>query len=138
MKQPYLSQPWQLSWREFYPLLCLIFLSTAPAILLGEGDRNLGLIVLMLISPLFMFIYFVRSNVSFESLLLMGFVFSIIFFQLQFNINIRWSTIFYTLMFSMLFICYDRWLSSGYLSIITFSNLIYFLIIADTAVLLIQ
>jgi hypothetical protein len=138
MKQPYLSQPWQLSWREFYPLLCLIFLSTAPAILLGEGDRNLGLIVLMLVSPLFMFIYFVRSNVSFESLLLMGFVFSIIFFQLQFNINIRWSTIFYTLMFSMLFICYDRWLSSGYLSIITFSNLIYFLIIAYTAVLLIQ
>ena len=80
MKQPYLSQPWQLSWREFYPLLCLIFLSTALAILLGEGDRNLGLIVLMLVSPLFMFIYFVRSNVSFESLLLMGFVFSIIFF----------------------------------------------------------
>jgi hypothetical protein len=125
-----------LKWNELYPVLCLILLATAPAILLGEGNRNLGLIAFMFISPFFLV---KTKSLSVEGLLLLGFAFSIVAFPLLAHSGeARWSTVFYSLMFCALFLSYDGMLRSGFLRPATFVNIVKYLIIAYTVVLLIQ
>lgn len=124
-----------LAWSEVYPGLCLIMLATAPAIFLGEGNRNVVLIAFMFISPLF----FRKLSVSPNILILLSFAFSIVLLPTLSNEDaIRWSTIFYSLMFCALFISYDSYLRSNKLRITTFLAVIRKLIIAYALVLLTQ
>ena len=122
-------------WTEIYPVLCLILLATSPAIFLGEGNRNLGLITLMFIAPLFMPL----RKLSSVSFLLLGFALSIVIFPALVHYGgTRWSTIFYSLMFCGLFISFDNMLRHGKLRLAVFINIMRYLIIAYTVVLIIQ
>jgi hypothetical protein len=121
-------------WNELYPVLCLIFLATSPVIFLGEGNRNLGLIALMFVAPLFI----LRRTLEADGYLL-GFAFSIVIFPaLVHSGGTRWSTIFYTLMFCGFFISYDGMLRRRMLRLAVFVKIIRYLIIAYTVVLIIQ
>ena len=127
----------RLTWGNFYPIFCIFMLAIAPAIFLGDGNRNLGLIIFMYTSPVFLILSFNRQIVSVENLLILGFVFSL-FFSVLFHEATRWSTIFYSIMFCSTFISYVNFLHWGYLGIPTFLKVVRFLIIAYTTVLLIQ
>jgi hypothetical protein len=103
-------------------------------IFLGEGNRNLGLIALMFVAPLFI----LRRTLEVDVYLL-GFAFSIaIFPALVHSGGTRWSTIFYTLMFCGFFVSYDGMLRRRMLRLAVFVNIIRYLIIAYTVVLIIQ
>ena len=123
-----------IRWNELYPVLCLIFLATSPVIFLGEGNRNLGLIALMFVAPLFILRRTLEADVY-----LLGFAFSIVIFPaLVHSGGTRWSTIFYTLMFCGFFISYDGMLRRRMFRLATFVKIIRYLIIAYTVVLIIQ
>lgn len=125
----------RLQWRQLYPVLCLVSLSIAPAIFLGEGNRNLALIFFMLISPLFA----LKRSISMEGLFLLSFAFSItVFPAIIYGNATRWSTVFYSLMFCVLFLSYDAQLRGGRLGLKTFLNIIRYIIFAYTIVLVIQ
>ena len=135
MARTYSASKTQIRWTELYPVICLIFLATAPAVFLGEGNRNLSLIALMFISPLFT----LRRTLSTEAVLLLGFALSIVFFPAFVHSGgTRWSTILYSLMFCGLFISYDGMLRQGKLRLASFLNIMRYLIIAYAVVLLIQ
>ena len=135
MARTYSASKTQIRWTELYPVICLIFLATAPAVFLGEGNRNLSLIALMFISPLFT----LRRTLSTEAVLLLGFALSIVFFPAFVHSGgTRWSTILYSLMFCGLFISYDGMLRQGKLRLVSFLNIMRYLIIAYAVVLLIQ
>ena len=135
MVRTYSVSKTQIRWTELYPVICLILLATAPAIFLGEGNRNLALIVLMFIAPLFM----LRKTLSTEAFLILGFAISIVTFPaLVHSGGTRWSTVLYSLMFCGLFISYDGMLRRGKLRLAIFVNIVRYLIIAYTVVLLIQ
>ena len=135
MVRTYSASKTQIRWTELYPVICLIFLATAPAAFLGEGNRNLSLIALMFISPLFT----LRRTLSTEAVLLLGFALSIVFFPAFVHSGgTRWSTILYSLMFCGLFISYDGMLRQGKLRLASFLNIMRYLIIAYAVVLLIQ
>ena len=89
----------------------------------------------MLISPFFM----PQRTLSIDAFLLILFAFSIIVFPaILFPETTRWSTIFYSLMFCFLFISYDSMLRRGYIALQVFLNILRYLIIAYTLVLIIQ
>ena len=135
MVRTYSASKTQIRWTELYPVICLIFLATAPAVFLGEGNRNLSLIALMFISPLFT----LRRTLSTEAVLLLGFALSIVFLPAFVHSGgTRWSTILYSLMFCGLFISYDGMLRQGKLRLASFLNIMRYLIIAYAVVLLIQ
>ena len=135
MARTYSASKTQIRWTELYPVICLIFLATAPAVFLGEGNRNLSLIALMFISPLFT----LRRTLSTEAVLLLGFALSIVFFPAFVHSgSTRWSTILYSLMFCGLLISYDGMLRQGKLGLVRFLNIMRYLIIAYAVVLLIQ
>jgi hypothetical protein len=69
----------------------------------------------------------------------MGFALSIVIFPaLVHSGGTRWSTVFYSLMFCGLFISYDGMLRRGKLRLAVFVNILRYLIIAYTVVLIIQ
>lgn len=118
-----------------YLVLSLIFLATSPTLLLGDGNRNLGLIAFMFISPLFM----LRKSLTTEAVLLLGFALSIVYFPAFIHAGeTRWSTIFYSLMFCALFISYDGTLRRGHLKLAVFMNVVRYLILSYTVVLVVQ
>jgi len=118
-----------------YLVLCLILLATSPAILLGDGNRNLALIAFMFISPLFLRL----RGFNFDLLLLLGFAFSIIIFPaLIHRLETRWSTVLYSLMFCILFLSYHSLLWRGHLRIAVFLKVVRYLIIAYALTLFIQ
>lgn len=125
----------RLRWSEAYPVICLIMLSVSPAFLLGEGNRNLGLIAFMLISPMFL----ARPTVSTHALFLIGFALSIVFLPpITHDSTIRWSTIIYSLMFCALFLAYEGRLKNGRLRITTLVSVLRYLILTYALFLFIQ
>lgn len=132
---PYSRSKSRLNWSETYTVLCLVLLATSPTILLGEGNRNLGLIAFMFLSPLFM----LRRTLSTEGLILVAFAFSIVFFPAFAHSGlVRWSTVLYSLMFCALFISYDGMLRSGFPRIAVFLNVVRYLIISYAVILIVQ
>src|SRR5690606_32734443 len=95
-----------------------------------------GLIAFMFISPFFL----IRTRaVSIEGLLLVGFALSIVVFPaLAHSGDVRWSTVFYSLMFCALFMSYDVMLRGGFLRLTTFVNVTRYLIVCYAVALLIQ
>lgn len=126
----------RLKWSEIYPVACLVLLATSPAIFLGDGNRNNLLIAFMFISPIFL----IRMRaLSVEAVLLLGFAFSIIFFPaFAHSGSVRWSTVFYSLMFCALFLSYDVKLRGDFLRPAIFVSVVRYLIISYAAVLVVQ
>lgn len=118
-----------------YLSICIVFLATSPAFLLGEDNRNIGLIAFMFICPLFIRI----RRLTTDHIFLFGFILSVILFPLIFHYSqTRWSTIFYSLMFCGLYVSYDSLLQLGYLNIYSFTKIIRYLIILYAVTLFIQ
>jgi len=129
---------WRPRRDELYPVIVLLMLATTPAIFLGDGNRNLGLIALMFVSPAFALQLFSRRMLPLEIFLLFGFAISIVLLPALFHGDTRWSTIFYSLMFCGLFVSYDNMLRGGSLRIMVFIRCIKYLLFAYTGVLVIQ
>lgn len=117
-------------------MLILIALAIAPAIVLGEDDRNIFLIGVMAISP----IIIVINHKFYQSThLLLMFMLSIVFIPLLHQPDsMRWSTIMYSIMFGLTFIAYVQLLHSKKFHIENYQKILKYLIYAYFVVLLIQ
>lgn len=136
LARTYAASETKIKLAGLYPAMCVILLATAPAIFLGEGNRNTALIAFMFISPLFL----IRTRtLSSEGLLLLGFAFLSVFLPaLAHSGDVRWSTVFYSLMFCVLFLSYDGMLRGGHLRPAIFVNVVRYLIVAYAGVLIVQ
>lgn len=116
--------------------LFLIILCTSPSFALGEGDRNLLLIGLMSLSPIFL--YKKIHNLKYECILLI-FCSLIILNPLIFHPDsIRWSTMLYSCMFCLFFISFTRIFSKRAYNISKYERILKFILYLYFFVLLIQ
>ena len=121
---------------NFFLVIIIISMAISPAITLGEGNRNLLLIGVMVISPFIILRHFKFDNMD---LLLLLFLVTLIIFPLTNHPeSMRWSTVMYSAMFGLTFIAYKQLLSQKYFTIINYIKLLKYLIYAYFAVLLIQ
>jgi len=121
---------------NFFLVIIIISMAISPAIALGEGNRNLLLIGVMVISPFIILRHFKFDNMD---LLLLLFLVTLIIFPLTNHPeSMRWSTVMYSAMFGLTFIAYKQLLSQKYFTIINYIKLLKYLIYAYFAVLLIQ
>lgn len=119
-------------------IITLIFLSLsiAPAIFLGEGNRNLLLISIMFITPLFLLKYLKFDKI--DILLLACFLLMLIgpyFTNIE---SYRISTIVYSIMFGFIFITYKQVLYHSSFRIENFLKIIKYIVYAYFIVLIIQ
>ncbi|MDA8853189.1 hypothetical protein N9I71_00810 [Amylibacter sp.] len=115
--------------------ISLIMVAISPAFLLGAGNRPLGLIFFMGISPFFA----LKKNYDFTTFVLLAFCGSIVFSVGVINFEtVRWSTVLYTLMFSSFYIAYVNSLKSGSMQISEFIKICKFILLAYFFTLLIQ
>ena len=121
---------------NFFLVIIIISMAISPAITLGEGNRNLLLIGVMVISPFIILRHFKFDNMD---LLLLLFLVTLIIFPLTNHPeSMRWSTVIYSAMFGLTFIAYKQLLSKKYFTIINYIKLLKYLIYTYFAVLLIQ
>jgi hypothetical protein len=116
--------------------IILISLAVSPAFALGEGNRNLLLIGVMVLSPIIILYFksFYRIN-----LWLVFFIASIIIFPLIHQPqSMRWSTVLYSAMFCLTFIAYKELLNRNHFTVHNYLILLKNLILAYFVVLLIQ
>ncbi len=117
-------------------IILLLSLSISPAIFLGEGNRNLLLIGVMSIIPIFFLKYFKLDKI--DIILLACFLLMLIgpyFTNIE---SYRISTILYSIMFGFLFITYKQILYHSFFTIENFIKLIKYIIYAYLIVLIIQ
>lgn len=125
-----------MNWSSFLWITILLSLAISPAFALGAGNRNLFLIVVMAISPIIIITY---AKISKSDLLLLFFMGSIVLFPLMFNPeSMRWSTVFYSMMFGLAFIAYKQLLYAKDFSIESYQKILKYLIYAYFIMLLIQ
>jgi len=120
----------------FFLVTIIIALAVAPSIALGEGNRNLFLITIMLLSPIV-----IISSSSFikSDIWLWFFMLSIIFIPLlNHPESMRWSTVMYTWMFCLTYLAYNRLLYRDLFAIEDYLRLLKYLIYSYFIVLLIQ
>jgi hypothetical protein len=116
--------------------IILLSLSIAPAIFLGDDNRNLFLIVVMSLSPILLILHFklYRSEVF-----LLLFMLSIIIIpSIAHPESMRWSTVLYSLMFSVTFLTYNRLLHKNIFTIESYLIFLKYIIYGYTITLLIQ
>ena len=121
---------------SFFLRLIIIALAVAPAFALGDDNRNLFLIGVMLLSPII-----ILTSKSFRTpdLLLIFFMLSIVFIPWMYQPeSMRWSTVMYSIMFCLTFIAYNRLLYKDVFSIENYQKLLKYLIYAYFIMLLIQ
>lgn len=117
-------------------IIIIMSLSVAPAIFLGEGDKNLFLIGLLFITPIIFLKYFKIEKID---ILLFAFIISIVIIPIAFNPeSFRITTVLYTILFCLLFITYKQTLYASELSISNYLKLLKYIIYAYFIVLLIQ
>lgn len=118
-------------------VLMLVFVSTSPAFALGEGSRNLLLIAMMMISPVF-FLFFRQDNWKLELavMLLMGLQFLLPIWRHP--ATMRYSTYLYSCLFYLYFVVYSRVLGHGAFTMEMFGNVLKGLLYAYFIVLFIQ
>jgi hypothetical protein len=117
-------------------VLIIIALAVSPAFALGEGNRNLLLIGVMVLSPVLIITFnkFHKSDIW-----ILSFLISIIAIPLLHQPqSMRWSTVLYSCMFGLTFMAYTRLLSKSKLSPFNYLNILKLLIIAYAITLLIQ
>ena len=116
--------------------MILISMAIAPAIFLGEGNRNLFLIVVMSLPPVVLIVShkFYRSEIW-----LLLFLASIVTIPpLVHPESMRWSTVIYSLMFGFTFLAYSRLLHSSAFTIENYLSFLKYMIYGYFVVLLIQ
>lgn len=127
----------QSSHATYLIYILTILLAVSPSIALGDGNRNLLLIAAMGISPILFFIYPIfipKIDIPLIILCLM-----MIFFPwIRHSESMRWSTVLYTCMFALYLMAYVRVLYSSTFSKNDMLKLLKGLLIAYSAVLLIQ
>lgn len=117
------------------PTISLIILSISPAFLLGDGNRPLGLIFFMGITPLFAF----RKSYDTTTFVLLAFCGSIALSGGLINSeSTRWSTILFSFMFASLYISYVNSLKQGRLQLLDFLKVCKFILFAYFFTLIIQ
>ena len=117
--------------------LFIIFLSISPAFALGEGNRNLLLISVMCISPIFLLKYpIIIPRVDAP---LIGLCTMMIFFPLVLHPEtMRWSTVLYSCMFCLYFMSFARVLYHSSFTGEDFFKVLRGLLFAYCIVLIIQ
>ncbi len=103
---------------------------------MGEGDRNLVLIALMVIIPFMLFIQFpvLKWDERYTYLLVVA-----IFFSGVLHLNtFRVSTLMYSVLFIVTFVYYKRVLYSGVIEINSIKRILKFLLIAHCLTIIIQ
>ena len=122
--------------KPYLLVIILISLSVSPAFALGEGNRNLLLIAVMVLSPIII-LYFGKFDRINPWLIL--FLVSIIIFPLIHQPqSMRWSTVLYSVMFCLTFMAYNELLNRSYFTPHNYLKLLKNLILAYFVVLLIQ
>lgn len=120
---------------RYFLAFSLIFLSISPAFLLGDGNRPLGLIFFMALTPLFA----IGSKFEKPTIILLLFCSSIFISGGVVNSDsARWSTMLYTLMFASLYISYNKVLRQNVITIEYFIKICRFIIAAYFLMLVIQ
>lgn len=122
---------------RFFIYLILISLAISPSFALGDDDRNLLLIGIMgIVGPIGII---VLPKFCHGDKLIFLFIASILIIPLLFNPgSIRWSTIFYSIMFCLTFLAYKRLLLKGFFSVELYLHFLKKIIFAFAIVLLIQ
>lgn len=121
---------------QYYVVLSLFAFGTALKPFLGADNRNLLLIGLMGLSPIFL-LAVLRIRKS--HLTLYFFMGSILLFPAIMNPeHLRWSTILFSVMFSISFIAYENALRASKMEVEAFIKAIRFLLVAYFVVLVIQ
>ncbi len=123
------------------PIFIINFLATmmaiAPAFALGEGNRNILLIVVMAISPILLILYpRITPRVDFPLFLMLSMMIG--FPMLLHPGTLRWSTLLYSCMFCLYFMGYCRLLHAVPYSKENFKKFLRFLIFAFCIVLILQ
>jgi len=121
---------------KFFLGLILISLAITPAFALGDGNKNLFLISVMLFSPLLLF----RSQFVFKvDIILILFLLSLIFVpMLNHPESFRWSTVLYSTMFILMFLVYKQLLYHNKFTLYDYEKLLKYLIYAYFVVLVLQ
>lgn len=115
----------------------ILSMAITPAFLLGGGDRNLFLIIIMMTMP----ILFIRKlgKINKEDILLIVFAFSILLIPILNQPDfVRFSTIFYSFMFIITFLTYKQYLLNNELPIELYKKIIIQILYAYFIVLVIQ
>ena len=122
---------------RFFIYLILISFAISPSFALGDDDRNLLLIGIMgIVGPIGII---VLPKFCHGDKLIFLFIASILIIPLLFNPwSIRWSTIFYSIMFCLTFLAYKRLLLKGFFSVELYLHFLKKIIFAFAIVLLIQ
>ncbi len=120
---------------SFLPII-VIALAVAPAFALGEGNRNLFLIGIMILSPLIILKF---KKLYWSDIWLLLFLFSIVVIPpLTHPESMRWSTVMYSWMFGITFLAYKQLLTLRIFTVKNYMQLLKYLIYAYFVVLLIQ
>jgi len=120
----------------FLAVLIIVSFATALAFALGDGDRNLILIGVMMLSPLVLIRF---CQFEWKDGWLIAFLLSIVLAPLLNQPeSMRWSTVFYSMMFGLTFLAYKQLLINKILSIEYYKNILMYLIYAYGIVLLVQ
>lgn len=111
-------------------------MAIAPSFALGEGNRNLFLIGVMLISPL---LILKDRRFYLSDIWLLFFMLSIVLIPPLANPeSMRWSTVMYSIMFGLTFIAYKQILYQESFTVDLYLKLLKYLIFSYFVVLLIQ
>ena len=120
---------------QYYVLAALFIFCTALQPFLGEDNRNYLLIGFMFLSPAFVF----AQRIPKCHFILYLFMASIVIFPLIVNREyLRWSTVFYSIMFALSFIAYENVLYRSKIDIELVTRAIRFLLMAYLLVLIAQ
>jgi hypothetical protein len=117
-------------------ILIILSLSIAPAIFLGEGNRNLLLIVVMFIAPIFLLKYLKIDKI--DILLLALFLHMIVVPMVYNPESYRISTVLYSVLFGLLFLSYKQLFYNSTFTVEFYSKLLKYIIYAYFITLLIQ
>lgn len=122
---------------RFFIYIILISLAISPSFALGDDNRNFLLIGIMgIVGPI---VIIVLPKLYHGDKLIFLFIASILIIPNLFNPeSIRWSTIFYSIMFCLIFLAYKRLLLKGFFSVELYLHFLKKIIFAFAIVLLIQ
>lgn len=119
-----------------FVIFIILSLSIAPAIFLGEGNRNLLLIVVMFIAPIFLLKYLKIDKI--DILLLALFLYMIVVPMVYNPESYRISTVLYSVLFGLLFLSYKQLFYNSTFTVEFYSKLLKYIIYAYFITLLIQ
>ena len=126
----------ELSLSFFLVILIIVSLAVTPAFALGEGNRNILLIGVMVLSPI---IILSSKRIKRSNVWLLLFMTSIILVPFVYQpASMRWSTVMYSIMFCLTFIAYVQLLYQDSFTVENYQKLLKYLIYAYFVVLLIQ